>query len=287
MIILLSIGKVRYTLGWPSDPLPPSQATVSLDTSIISKPDILTNILFTNRQKLLEYKKLVNILMFGKNPKRPPEKGDGNILKVQEIFATIQGEGPNAGSPSIFIRLGGCNLACDFCDTEFESFTEKTLAEIVDTTKKLSLNSKNKRTYKLVVITGGEPFRQSIEKLCEELLKENFAIQIETNGTLFREIPKEVEIICSPKNTGNGYGKIRGDLLQRINAFKFLISKNNKDYSEVAEIGQSEFDIPVYIQPLDEIEKSANRENLEYTINMAKEKGYRISLQLHKIMDIP
>lgn len=225
--------------------------------------------------------------MFGKNPKRPPEKGDGNILKVQEIFATIQGEGPNAGCPAIFIRLGGCNLACDFCDTEFESFSEKSLNEIVEESKKLSLNIQGKRTYNLVVITGGEPFRQPIDRLCEELLKEGFSVQIETNGTLYQDIPEAVEIICSPKNTGNGYANIRPDLLKRINAFKFLISKNNKDYSGVSEIGQSEYDIPVYIQPLDEIDEKLNRDNLEYVINLAKDKGYRVSLQLHKIMDIP
>ncbi|CAN0594227.1 unnamed protein product, partial [Ectocarpus sp. 12 AP-2014] len=59
--------------------------------------------------------------MFGDNPIRPPEKGDGLHLMVKQIFKTLQGEGPHVGTPSIFVRLGGCNLACDFCDTEFEN----------------------------------------------------------------------------------------------------------------------------------------------------------------------
>jgi organic radical activating enzyme len=58
--------------------------------------------------------------MRGNNPIRPPEQGDGMILQVKSIFATIQGEGPNVGTPAVFIRLGGCNLACEFCDTSFE-----------------------------------------------------------------------------------------------------------------------------------------------------------------------
>ncbi len=225
--------------------------------------------------------------MLGKNPKRPPEQGSGDIIKVQEIFSTIQGEGPNAGVPAVFIRLGGCNLACDFCDTQFESFSEQSLEKIIEKIKTLSLNSKNKRTYHLVVITGGEPLRQPIEKLCKTLLENKFQVQIETNGTLFRDLPKKTEIICSPKNSGNGYGRIRPDLLEKITAFKFIISKNKKEYSSVPEVGQGEFNIPVFIQPMDELDKGKNRENLECTLNLAKETGYRISLQQHKIMGIP
>ena len=57
--------------------------------------------------------------MFGKNPIRKPENHDGNFLKIQEIFYTIQGEGIYSGYPAVFVRLGGCNLACKFCDTDF------------------------------------------------------------------------------------------------------------------------------------------------------------------------
>ena len=69
--------------------------------------------------------------MFGKNKILKPENHDGSSLDVQEIFATFQGEGPFVGYPSVFVRLGGCNLACDFCDTEFDSFARKSLDEIL------------------------------------------------------------------------------------------------------------------------------------------------------------
>ena len=65
--------------------------------------------------------------MFGYNLKRPVIKGNGQFLSIKSIFKTLQAEGPYCGVPAIFIRLGGCNLACSFCDTEFEDYLEKSL----------------------------------------------------------------------------------------------------------------------------------------------------------------
>ena len=76
--------------------------------------------------------------MFGNNPILPPKKTDGQNLDVQEIFATFQGEGIFTGFPSIFIRLGGCNLACAFCDTEFDSYKNLSLKKVLEKTKKLA-----------------------------------------------------------------------------------------------------------------------------------------------------
>lgn len=224
--------------------------------------------------------------MFGKNKILKAQNHDGMALQVQEIFATFQGEGPYVGYPSVFVRLGGCNLACDFCDTEFDTFQEKTLTEILNEVLKLSKNEKGEIIRKLVVITGGEPLRQPIEKFCEELIKLGFLVQIETNGTLFREIPKEIKIICSPKISNGKYHQVRPDLLSRINAFKFIISKNKKEYSDIAEIGQSGNKIPVYLQPMDEYDEMKNRENIELTLELANKYGARISLQTHKILKI-
>ncbi len=212
--------------------------------------------------------------MRGSNPIRPPVMDDGAQLAVQEIFATLQGEGPYAGWPALFVRLGGCNLACDFCDTDFEDFAQMPVADIVAKAK----------GHKLVVITGGEPLRQNIAPLCEALIAADVKIQIETNGTLYRELPKAVEIICSPKNTNGKYHPIRADLLARVGAFKFLISTSNAAYSDVPDVGQGE--LPVYVQPMDEAEPEKNAANRARATKLALERGYRLSLQLHKIVGI-
>lgn len=224
--------------------------------------------------------------MFGQNPKRGILKGDGTQLQVKSIFKTIQGEGIFVGIPAVFIRIGGCNLACNFCDTEFEDFNSVSIEEILDKVKNLSLNSKGKKSINLVVITGGEPMRQPIELLCRKLLDQDFKIQIETNGTLYRSLPDEVSIICSPKAGKKGYSKIREDLLPKISAMKFIIAKNIAEYSLIPEIGQTAYNIPVFVQPMDQNDCKLNGDNNELAIKLALESGARLSLQTHKFLGI-
>lgn len=258
--------------------------------------------------------------MFGKNPIRPPENGDGLKLQVQEIFPTVQGEGPNTGVPSVFVRLGGCNLACDFCDTEFESFIEMSVDEILhevcclaeeegeppavsrqfpeekikkkggqqadrsheQAERRLSRGQETERR-QLIVITGGEPLRQNIVPLCEVLLEEGFTPQIETNGTLWRDLPQGVEVICSPKASNGTYHALRPDLLERITALKFVISKAHEPYTLVPDIADS---LPIWVQPMNEYNVDKNKANLEYALELAERHGYKVSLQTHKIFEL-
>lgn len=219
--------------------------------------------------------------MFGKNPKRPPETGDGSTLHVVEIFPTLQGEGPFVGQPSVFVRLGGCNLACTFCDTEFERFEAMPLGSIVGDIMQQAAGLRD-----LVVITGGEPLRQNIAPLCEALLAAGFRVQIETNGTLWRPLPEAVNIVCSPKVTDGSYHPIRPDLLARVDALKFIVSAEAGPYHDIGQVGQAGTHIPVYVQPMDSGNTQQNRANQNHAVNMAMEHGYRLSLQTHKILGI-
>ena len=219
--------------------------------------------------------------MFGKNPIRGPEKGDGSRLKVVEMFATLQGEGPFVGHPSVFVRLGGCNLACGFCDTEFESFEEMDMVSIMEQVQKLAAG-----THDLVVITGGEPLRQNIAPLCEALLSKGLRVQIETNGTLWRELPEGVNIVCSPKISDGKYHKLRPDLLARVDALKFIVSADDEQYRAVGEVGQADTNIPVYVQPMDEYDPAKNAKNAAHALALAQANGYRLSMQMHKIWGV-
>ncbi len=233
--------------------------------------------------------------MFGKNKILKPQNHDGLMLEVQEIFATFQGEGPYVGWPAVFLRLGGCNLACDFCDTEFDSFMQMDLEKIIAQILELSKNEQGKITRNLVVITGGEPLRQPIERLCQKLIAQSFLVQIETNGTIFRNLPKEVKIICSPKISNQRYHAIRSDLLARVDAFKFIISASRNEYNDIADFAKeilvrsdndNQKEIAIYLQPMDEYDAVKNQQNSDLALKLAQKYGARISLQMHKILRI-
>ena len=99
-------------------------------------------------------------------------------MKINEIFYSIQGEGRWTGLPNIFIRTTWCNLRCSYCDTKYAYFEGKELS-IKDIIEKIS-----KYPYKHLCITGGEPLLQKeITNLIDEILKLNYNICVETNGS--------------------------------------------------------------------------------------------------------
>ena len=220
--------------------------------------------------------------MFGKNIITKPNYSNESTIRVHSIFYTIQGEGSFTGNPAVFIRLQGCNLQCPFCDTDFDNGTSIDIKDIVKRVEKLSTDKTN-----LVVITGGEPLIQPINSLCKLLIKKGKKVQIETNGTLYIKLPKKVYIVCSPKS--NSAHAVHPKLFKRINSFKFLVSANHKKYNylteEIANKARS-MNIPIYIQPMDEYNKEKNERNNNLVVKMAMENGYKVSLQIHKILNI-
>lgn len=93
--------------------------------------------------------------------------------KVNEIFDSLQGEGANVGKPVTFIRLSGCNLRCEWCDTKHEGYTNLGVEEILEKAGET----------KSIIITGGEPMKQDLEPLLVAARKAQLWVGLETNGT--------------------------------------------------------------------------------------------------------
>lgn len=215
------------------------------------------------------------------------------LLDVHSVFYTIQGEGPFIGRPAVFVRLAGCNLQCPGCDTDYTSkralYNNLALLEEV--------NRKNKAAT-LVVITGGEPFRQGIA-LClfvDLLLANGYEVQVETNGTIYNQLfpYKEATVICSPKA-----GSLAKTFYQRpdsIAAFKYVARASQiapdglptlaLEHSAMPQVARppEDFDGLVYLQPMDEGDPIANARNLDACIASCKKHGYTLGFQLHKLI---
>jgi 7-carboxy-7-deazaguanine synthase len=234
--------------------------------------------------------------MYGKNPVASSfTRDDGNLL-VNDLFPTLQGEGPDAGLPAVFVRLSSCNLRCYFCDTEFQAGDWYTLEEILGMT--ISMAKDNK--CKLVVITGGEPLLQNIVPFSMGLNMAGLRCSIETAGTVYPEglavaYAAFNNIVCSPKTP-----KLAPKLIPLITAFKYIVSVDNFDPKDglprlstqmigtKAHIYRPENDnVPLFLQPMDEGDEDKNKQNLIMCAQLCRQFGYRLSVQMHKLCDLP
>jgi len=112
---------------------------------------------------------------------------------VAEIFTSIQGEGFYTGQPANFVRLAGCNLSCEFCDTDHTVKEELTPPEI---TERFNNN------VDVVVVTGGEPLNRYLRDLLAHLKSLKYFVAVETNGTIVTPFKQYIDwLSCSPKKT--------------------------------------------------------------------------------------
>src|SRR5215831_17554873 len=137
-------------------------------------------------------------------------------LQVNDIWYTIQGEGPYVGYPALFIRLTGCNLRCHFCDTEWDDDNDSycTIDNIMDRV----YDNMGNHPFNLVVITGGEPVRQNLSQLIHHLDRCFPIIQMETAGTLWQPCLTLTKIVVCPKTP-----KIHPFIYDHAAAFKYVI----------------------------------------------------------------
>lgn len=115
-------------------------------------------------------------------------------LQLAEIFYSVQGEGTWAGTPAVFVRLAGCNLACDFCDTDYAL---KFVASVEDVVARVRAEGGD---CPMVILTGGEPLAQAgTPALIDALRAAGRRVHIESNGTIFTDLPDDVWLCVSPK----------------------------------------------------------------------------------------
>jgi 7-carboxy-7-deazaguanine synthase len=230
------------------------------------------------------------------------------IYPITEIFASIQGEGLNAGRSAVFIRLGGCNLNCPGCDEplkhESKAWTRMTVSEIMSQVTETSI----------VVITGGEPSLYDLRPLIKALrnkakdssiekwhptsrmaLGQGPLICIETNGT--REILGDLDYICvSPKPSSYGFGGkevcVLDSMLEKADEIKLVVgwTKPEDINAEIQRIRKLTRNGIILLSPLFQYPgHTLIPEIAEQAVDLVLQNannGVRLSLQTHKWISI-
>ncbi|MBL6690251.1 MAG: 7-carboxy-7-deazaguanine synthase QueE [Pseudomonadales bacterium] len=204
-------------------------------------------------------------------------------LRITEIFHSLQGEARTVGLPTAFVRLTGCPLRCQYCDTEY-AFHGGEQQSIDDILARVA-----ERRTGHVTVTGGEPLAQpGCRELCQRLSDAGYQVSLETSGAMdIADIDERVSIVLDLKTPGskeagrNLYENI--DLLKQIDQVKFVIC-DRQDY-EWARFKVEEYRLP---ERVSDVLFSASYEQLSST-ELAKwiledELAVRLQVQLHKIL---
>lgn len=198
----------------------------------------------------------------------------GVMLPLMEQFYTIQGEGHHTGKAAYFIRVGGCDVGCHWCDVK-ESWNPDThppthIDEIV---------SQAKANSNTIVITGGEPLTWDMSPLTSALKKEGLDIHIETSGAY--PLTGTWDWIClSPKKMKLPEPEIysRADELKAI-----IFNKHDLKFAE-EQAAKLSGECELYLQPEWSVREKMMPLIVDYVMKNPK---WKISLQTHKYLEIP
>jgi organic radical activating enzyme len=223
----------------------------------------------------LEFVNKVSYKLSGLNPDQQILLNDGKLLPLMEEFYTIQGEGFNTGKASYFIRIGGCDVGCHWCDVK-ESW-DASLHPLTPAEKIIEnvLESKTPA----VVVTGGEPLIYNLEYLTGLLKQHNIKTYIETSGAY--PLSGDWDWIClSPKKTMLP----KEENYLHAHELKIIVfNKHDFIWAEEQALKVSK-DCYLYLQP----EWSKRNEITPLIVEYVKQNPrWMISLQTHKYIDIP
>ena len=186
-------------------------------------------------------------------------------LKVNEIFYSLQGEGPFSGSAAVFVRLATCTMACPWCDTKYAQKVNFLLTE------KQILKEIKKYPAKLVILTGGEPCEQDITPLAKLLKSKKYQVHLETNGSVNIERKYFDFIAVSPKKY------VAKEMLKKADIIKLVID-GKTPLKEILKYKKYN----LYLQP-----NSANKESTAKCVKIIKQyPKMRLSVQMHKLIKI-
>ena len=191
-------------------------------------------------------------------------------LKVKEIFYSLQGEGGRQGAASIFIRLSGCNLKCDFCDTDFSGGEEMSLEQILSKIRQSPCHR--------IIWTGGEPALQLTDECLLYFKQAGFFQAIESNG--HQRLSELLDYtVVSPKGQTDYARKIN----PQVDEVRLPVRENDR-IPPLESLPEAEY---YFLSPIFTENPAETRANIDYCVQQVKQHPeWRLSLQIHKWIGI-
>jgi len=199
---------------------------------------------------------------------------DGTMLPLMEEFYTIQGEGFHTGKAAYFIRIGGCDVGCHWCDVK-ESWN----ADLHPPTQTDLIISNAIKYAKTVVVTGGEPSLWNLDYLTDNLNKKNIKTHIETSGS--HKLTGSWDWIClSPKKSKLPLKEI----YLKANELKIIVFNKHDFIFAQEQARKVSSNCELFLQPEWSNRKKMTPLIVDFVMNNPT---WKISLQTHKYLNIP
>lgn len=217
---------------------------------------------------------------------------------LNDIYPTIQGEGCHTGVPMVLVRLHGCPVGCPFCDTK-ETWGSDEDEQVDHIGEALGANTYYVKAdgaeiaayaraaapaVRWVMLTGGEPALQPLDELMLKFHERQFKVALETSGTALGHIDSVVDWVCvSPKIDMPGGKPILAEAIKSADEIKMVIGREADlaKLENLLEVFETKKGVEVCLQPM-----SAGKRATDLCMRTCLERGWRLSIQTHKLVNI-
>lgn len=220
---------------------------------------------------------------------------------VNDVYLTIQGEGCQTGIPMVLVRLQGCDVGCAFCDTK-ETWSSDGKGMVAAPSPSLALGTNGLwasasdddivqavrfackgTTVRWVLLTGGEPATYDLAPLVRSLHRGGYNVAVETSGTELGHVGADLDwITVSPKIGMAGGKEVLPEAVNVANEVKYVVGKQD-DITKLEDLVRCcnlRSDVTICLQPMSQSERAT-----QLCLKVTKERGWRLSLQIHKYLN--
>jgi 7-carboxy-7-deazaguanine synthase len=220
----------------------------------------------------------------------------GYLFALNDLYSCVQGEGCQTGLAMVIVRLQGCGVGCPFCDTK-ETWLRDPAHRVATIAAALGTNPRYTHADadtiaahvaehcpgpRWVLVTGGEPAEQPLAPLVDAFQARGYRAALETSGTALGHVGAGFDWVCVSPKVGMPGGKdVLSRALEPADEIKMVVGRpaDLDTLDQLLELGTLKPDVAICLQPVSQSEKAT-----QLCLETVKRRGWRLSLQVHKLL---